>query len=60
MSLLDQIIDFEFNRYECLSQRAGDRQVWIKGCETGAEYRAMQAREEESDFAAIGRDEVAV
>ena len=60
MSLLDQIIDFEFNRCECLSQRTRDRQVWIKRCETGAEDGAMQTREEERYFAAIGRDEVAV
>ena len=60
MSLLDQKIHFLLNSHECLSQGTGDRQVGIEGGESRSEDRAVQAGEEQSDFAAIGRNAVAM
>ena len=60
MSLLDQVIDFLFNGGERLSQRTGNGQFRIERGESRPEDRAMQAGEEQSHFAAIGCDAVAM
>ena len=60
MSLLDQITHFLFNGREGLSQGTGKGQIRIKSSEAGSEDRAMQACEEQSYFAAIGCDPVAM
>lgn len=60
MGLLEQIIDFQFNRSEGLGQGAWDGQVWIQGSKRGSEDRTVQAREEDSHFAAIRRNAVAM
>ena len=60
MSLLEQMIDFQFNSGEGLSQGAGDGQIWIESSEAGPEDGAMQAREEQSYLATIRSDAVAM
>ncbi|HEY5729082.1 MAG TPA: hypothetical protein VIS72_03465 [Anaerolineales bacterium] len=46
MSLLEQIIDFQFNSRERLSQGTGDGQIGIESCESRPEDGTMQACKE--------------